>query len=56
MASPKNTICLWFERTRMRRRASYAVTFPDSKVPYALIPHELKCVFSIPLTFASVRA
>src|ERR1700674_5532620 len=31
--TPKNTICLWFDRDAHEAARFYASTFPDSKVP-----------------------
>ena len=30
--TPKNTICLWFERDALEAARFYAATFPDSEV------------------------
>jgi predicted 3-demethylubiquinone-9 3-methyltransferase (glyoxalase superfamily) len=32
MTTPKNTICLWFEKDALAAAEFYAATFPDSKV------------------------
>lgn len=32
MNTPKNTICLWFEKDALAAAEFYAATFPDSKV------------------------
>jgi predicted 3-demethylubiquinone-9 3-methyltransferase (glyoxalase superfamily) len=32
MATPKNTICLWYEKDAQAAAEFYAATFPDSKV------------------------
>ncbi|TSC63356.1 MAG: hypothetical protein Athens041674_184 [Parcubacteria group bacterium Athens0416_74] len=32
MSTPKNTVCLWFEKDALAAAEFYAATFPDSKV------------------------
>ena len=34
--TPKNTICLWYDRAALEAARFYAATFPDSEVKAAL--------------------
>ena len=37
--TPKNTICLWFDKDAHEAARFYAATFPDSKVtPFTRLP------------------